>query len=66
MVVVCVFMLKNIYDVNILPIPMQCETFEHLQVTESISPLKCVTCAVIYHPPHTPMSKFLSEFNDYC
>ena len=45
---------------------MQCETFEHLQVTVSISPSKRVTCAVIYHPPHIPLSKFLSKFNNYC
>ena len=47
---------RNIYDVNILL----------LKVTVSISPSKHVTCAVIYRPTHTPMSKFLSEFNAYC
>ena len=45
---------------------MLCETCEYLQVTASISPLKRVTCAVIYRPPHTPMPKFLSEFSNYC
>ena len=48
---------RNIYDVNILPIPMQCESFEHLQVTVSISHSTRVTFAVIYRPPHTPLSK---------
>ena len=45
---------------------MQCETFEHLQVTVFISPSKRVTRTVIYRSPHTPMSKFLSEFSDNC
>ena len=40
--------------------------FEHLQVTISISPSKHVTCAVINHPLHIPVPKFLSEFNNYC
>ena len=47
-------------------IPIQCETFEHLQVTVAILPSERVTCAFIYRPPHTSAHKFLSKLSDYC